>query len=169
MFVIIREALLKGKAQYKWPPCTKQFRQAAFNTKIFFPILQNKLLKQGGQSYRAFSLNKGSLVLTDLSDSPTSGRTANQPKLFAVSFFVFVKMSCRSKVKEVELFRAKTFLSNFPRIDSNQTTFDSATTFGIMTTSLMTLSIITPCILNIIGSLSLNDIQHNDTLHTNWM
>ncbi len=30
-----RESLLKGKGQYRWPPCTCQFRLAAFKTKIF--------------------------------------------------------------------------------------------------------------------------------------
>ncbi len=27
----IREPLLKGKAQYSWPPCTNSFRSAAFD------------------------------------------------------------------------------------------------------------------------------------------
>ncbi len=32
----IREALLKGKDQYGWPPCTYWFRSAAFQTEILF-------------------------------------------------------------------------------------------------------------------------------------
>ncbi len=33
-----RKALLKGKAQYSWPPCTNLFRSAPFYIKILFPF-----------------------------------------------------------------------------------------------------------------------------------
>jgi hypothetical protein len=38
-----REALLKGKAQYQWPPYTKNFRSAPFYTENFIYFKKNKL------------------------------------------------------------------------------------------------------------------------------
>ncbi len=38
-----RESLMKGKDQYRWPPCTNWFISAALNNeKIFFLIHKNK-------------------------------------------------------------------------------------------------------------------------------
>ena len=37
------KALLKGKAQYSWPPCTNQLDQLLLILKTLFTFLQNKL------------------------------------------------------------------------------------------------------------------------------
>jgi hypothetical protein len=36
MMTLSREALLKGKARYKWPPCTNWFRSATFDVEKLF-------------------------------------------------------------------------------------------------------------------------------------
>ncbi len=54
-----RESLLKEKDQYVWLPCTNGFRSAAFHNETIFFF-------SGGQRYRAFPFDKGSLCLVSL-------------------------------------------------------------------------------------------------------
>ncbi len=48
-----REALLKGKDQYRWPPYTNKFRSVAFYIRNIIYLIQNKVSYRGGQLYWA--------------------------------------------------------------------------------------------------------------------
>jgi hypothetical protein len=57
-----REPLLKGKDQYRWPPCTKEFRSAAFYIEnLFFlftkqPILMRRSIVLSREGYLSIYL-----------------------------------------------------------------------------------------------------------------
>ncbi len=50
-----REPLLKGKAQYNWPPCTNYFQSAAFdNANIFYFFVKQATLVRRSTVHEPF-------------------------------------------------------------------------------------------------------------------
>jgi hypothetical protein len=80
--LLTREALVKGKDQYGWPPYTNKFRSAAFQTELNF--FQNNLSYLGGQLYWAIPVSKSSLCWLSEPWQPTN---VLKRELFFMTFY----------------------------------------------------------------------------------